>query len=236
MHQTAAIVVSALALSISIVNAWLTLFRRGTIRMTQPATIYFGSDPSPNGPEKVFLRTLLYSTAKRGQIIESMFVKVRRGESVQTFNIWVYGDNALVRGSGLYVGENGLVANHHFLLPADGTKFEFLTGNYVLEVYVLVVNVRKPRLLSRVQLYVSPDAAQQLRQDKEFGLYFDWGPDSQQYHAHIRCSKPLLDKLKEDSTATAGEMGQMLEAVEKLIQLRKEFSDPNSGGSPTSSR
>jgi hypothetical protein len=135
LPQTISIVVSVLALAISVATAWLTLFRRGTVRMTQPTTIYFGADASSSPSPKVYLRTLLYSTAKRGQIIESMFVKLRRGESIQTFNIWVYGEGSLARGSGLYVGENGVTCNHHFLLPADGTKFEFLPGEYKVEVY-----------------------------------------------------------------------------------------------------
>ena len=91
MPQTISIVVSVLALAISVATAWLTLFRRGTVRMTQPTTIYFGADASSSPSPKVYLRTLLYSTAKRGQIIESMFVKLRRAESIQTFNIWAGG-------------------------------------------------------------------------------------------------------------------------------------------------
>ena len=112
MPQSISIVVSVPALAISVATAWLTLFRRGTVRMTQPTTIYFGADASSSPSPKVYLRTLLYSTAKRGQIIESMFVKLRRGESIQTFNIWVYGEGSLARGSGLYVGENGVTCNH----------------------------------------------------------------------------------------------------------------------------
>ena len=138
---------SILAVAISVATAWLTLFRRGTVRMTQPTTIYFGADASASPSPKVYLRTLLYSTAKRGQIIESMFVRLRRGESIQTFNIWVYGEGSLARGSGLYVGENGVTCNHHFLLPADGTKFEFLPGEYKVEVYASLVAVKQPLLL-----------------------------------------------------------------------------------------
>jgi hypothetical protein len=96
--QLVSTVVSILALAISMATAWFTL-RRGTVRMTQPTTFYFGADASASPSPKVYLRTLLYTTAKRGKIIESMFVKLRRGESIQTFNIWVYGENSLARGS-----------------------------------------------------------------------------------------------------------------------------------------
>src|SRR2546421_7307666 len=100
------IIISVSALAVSVTTAWLTLLRRGTIRMTQPTLVFFGPDGVAGDP-KVFLRTLLYSTAKRGQIVENMFLKLRRHESAQTFNIWVYGDGPLARGSGLFVGDNG---------------------------------------------------------------------------------------------------------------------------------
>lgn len=184
LSQAISLVVSILALAISGVTAFLTL-RRGTVRMTQPTTIYFGADGSASPSPKVYLRTLLYSTAKRGQIVESMFVKLRRGESIQTFNIWVYGEGSLARGSGLFVGENGITCNHHFLLPADGTRFDFLAGQYNVEVYASLVGMKRPVPLYVVGLSVSEQIAKQL-EDTEFGVYFDWGPDSGRYYAHVR--------------------------------------------------
>ena len=129
--------------------------------MTRPTAIYFGADGSVDRSPKVYLRTLLYSTAKRGQIVESMFVKLRRGESVQTFNIWVYGEASLARGSGLYVGENGVTCDHHFLLPSDGTQFEFLPGEYRVEVYASLVGRKQPLLLSVTGLSMSEPIAKQ---------------------------------------------------------------------------
>ena len=110
MLEIVSAVVSCLALTISAITAWLTLFRRGTVRMTQPIMVAFVHDPSPQKiSPKVFFRTLLYSTSQRGQVVESMFVKLKRGESIQTFSFWVYGERAaLVRGSGIYVGREGV--------------------------------------------------------------------------------------------------------------------------------
>ncbi len=139
MNAVATLCISIAALVISAVTAWLTLLRRGTVRMTKPTVMFFGPDGGPhNGAPakpKVFLRSLVYSTGKRGHIIESMFVTLRRGETRQTFNIWVYDQNGLARGSGVYVGDTGVVCNHHFLLPTDGTRFEFLAGDYQVDVY-----------------------------------------------------------------------------------------------------
>ena len=182
--NTIGIIISILALAISSLTAYVTLIRRGNIRMTQPTVVFFGPD-GPGGSPKVFLRTLLYSTAKRGKIIENMFVKLRRGESAQNFNIWVYGDNpaALARGSGLFVSEEGIVCNHHFLLPKDGNSFEFVAGEYILESYVSLVG-QESTLLNKISLSITETQANALKNSQN-GLYFDWGPDSKQYNSHL---------------------------------------------------
>jgi hypothetical protein len=175
-------IIAVVALGVSALTMWLTLLRKGHIRMTQPTTFFFGPD-GPKGHPKVYLRTLFYSTGKRGQIVESMFVKLRRHESVQTFNIWVYGDDRLVRGSGIYVGYEGMTCNHHFLLPKDGTGYEFLPGDYTVEIYAALLH-SKPKLLSEYHLALSEQQSETIRK-KGIGVFFDWGPDSSKYHAHI---------------------------------------------------
>jgi hypothetical protein len=188
MEQWVTSAVSALALAVSVTTAYLTLFRRGSIRMTNPTVVFFGPDgrsarerPVSN---KVFLRTLLYATSKRGQIVENMFVKLFRGEVSQTFNIWVYGDQQLARGSGLFVGETGVACNHHFLLASEGTDFQFIAGEYRLEVHAVVAGDSAPRKLTTIQLLLTAEFASKL-EDPSAGLYFDWGPDSLRYHPHI---------------------------------------------------
>ena len=182
------LVVSILALTISGLTAWLTLFRRGTVLMTQPTVIFFGpdGDSTEDKPRmKVFLRTLLYATSKRGCIVESIYIRLRRGETSQTFNIWVYGDrNQLLRGSGLHVPESGVATNHHFLLPADGTAFSFLPGIYKVEVFASIVGESSPRLLHVVNLELNTQEADALKLGTR-GVYFDWGPEAGKYHRHI---------------------------------------------------
>jgi hypothetical protein len=188
MTDPFSLTLSALALIVSAGTAWLTLFRRGSIKMTQPTVIYFGPD-GRNGrhesaPPKVFLRTLLFATSKRGRIIQNMYVKLSRNKAHQNFSIWVYGDKDIVRGSGLFVGENGIAANHHFLVPRDDTQFRFLAGKYKLELFARLLGDREQTLLWSQELEVSGDAARQL-QDPIAGLYFDWGPDVGCYMPHI---------------------------------------------------
>jgi hypothetical protein len=199
------LVVSVLALAVSATTAWLTLFRRGTVRMTQPTLIYFGSDKPRLGqqpPPKIFLRTLLFATSKRGRVIESMHVSLARSETNQNFNIWVHGSGsggsgALVRGSGVFVGETGVAADHHFLTPEDGKHFRFSAGHYRLTVYVQLVGDKALLKLFSQQLEITSDLAAQLEKPGA-GLYFDWGPDSSRYLPHIDQRPPALpDELLE---------------------------------------
>jgi hypothetical protein len=172
----------------------MTLFRRGQVLMTQPTVIYFGPDGSRFGTEpkhrKVFFRALLYSTGKRGHIIENMFISLRRGETRQNFNIWVYGDDELRRGSGLYVSQDGVATNHHFLPPSDAEPFTFSPGNYTLEVFATLAGSTQAQSLFVVHLDVTKEAANSIRKGNA-GLYFDWGPDAARYSHHVTSPPPL---------------------------------------------
>jgi hypothetical protein len=165
--------------------------------MTQPTVIFFGPDTprsrdDPTLP-KVYLRTLLFSTSKRGRVIESMHVALTRNETHQNFNIWVLGErDQLVRGSGLFVGETGIAANHHFLAPRDGSSFRFTEGHYRLDVIVRLLGDRKPQRLFSQELSISHEVAASL-EEPGTGLYFDWGPDSARYLPHVDKRPPLPD-------------------------------------------
>ncbi|KVN95180.1 hypothetical protein WM28_10770 [Burkholderia ubonensis] len=193
MSDPVALAISVLALSVSATTAWLTLFRRGTVLMTQPTVIFFGPDVSRSRGRaplpKVFFRTLIFSTSKRGRIIESMHVAVHRNETHQTFNIWVHGDEKLVRGSGLFVGENGVAANHHFLTPEDGGHFRFSAGRYRLEVFARILGDRHHKLLFTQELEITSQIAASLETPRA-GLYFDWGADSATYIPHVETREP----------------------------------------------
>ena len=178
-------IISSIALLISGLTFWLIYLKKGTIKMTQPTTVYLGNDSVNVRLPKIYLRTLLYSTSKKGQIIESFYVKLKRGETSQNFNIWVYGNDKLYRGSGLFVGQEGMTFNHHFLLPKDGTGFHFLPGDYILEVYCKIVDDKKQKKILNINLNLTEKESNEL-QNISKGLYFDWGPDSNKYSKVIK--------------------------------------------------
>ncbi|HEY5329467.1 MAG TPA: hypothetical protein VIJ79_06265 [Acidobacteriaceae bacterium] len=198
--QSLAITISALALIISAATAWLTLFRRGTIKMTRPSSIYFGPDGGPkiDRVQKVYLRTLLFSTSKSGRIIEAMYVSLRRNESRQNFSIWVHGDERLVRGSGLFVSESGIAVSHHFMTAGDDASFAFIDGTYQIEVFVKLVGDQRTLNLFSEELVVDAKSAKALAEE-DCGLYFDWAAVAGSYISHIdkkrNNPKALMDLL-----------------------------------------
>lgn len=177
-----------MALGVSAVTLWLTYFRRGSIVMTRPTVIYFGPDGSRRdgrrGPPKVFLRALLISDSKRGRIIQSLWVTLSYGEVRQNFNVWVYGDGQLVRGSGLHVSDTGFAVNHHFLVTEGNTAFRFDEGRYKLEVFAEILGDSDPKRLISQELTVSDTEAAGLAEGN-CGLFFDWGPQAGAYHKHV---------------------------------------------------
>lgn len=193
--EITSLVISILAICISIATFWLTRLKKGTIKMTKPTVIFLGPDGIGSVHKKVFIRTLLYSTNEQGRYIQNMYIRLQRGETIQNFNIWVYDNNGLVRGSGLFINKSGLSCNHHFLLPRDGLKYEFLGGEYLMQVFVEPIN-HSPIKLFEHKLFVT-DVQQNDMQNKKAGIYFDWAPNSQDYTSHIDEGPETSEKLND---------------------------------------
>lgn len=133
--------IAGISLAVSITVAWLTLLRRGALRMTQPIQIAFLYENGTNA--KIFLRTLLYTTEKRGYVIEGLYLKVEQPDATKTFAYWAYGEReALVIAGGLRVTEEGVAYNHHFL-KISGASY-FVEGKYQISVYARVAGKASP--------------------------------------------------------------------------------------------
>jgi hypothetical protein len=195
--------ISVLALAVSAVTAWLTLFHLGRVEMTKPTVLFFGFDRPRSSREKplpkIYLRALLFSTSKKGRIIENMYVSLSRNETHQNFSIWVYGNEKLVRGSGLFVGENGISANHHFLTPNDESSFKFHAGTYKVEVIAHLLGDKNKKVLFSHLFEISSEQAK-LIESSDAGIYFDWGPGADSYISFVdeRPSTSNIDSLLED--------------------------------------
>jgi hypothetical protein len=183
--------VSVIALVVSLFTAWFTIFRRGAVLSTHPSFVSFSYDFSTGQQPwaKVFLRNLLFSTGKRGQVIESLFLRVREGSRVAEFSFWGYGDKDLIRGSGLFIPESGLATNHHFNPLSREPLFLFSSGTYTLELMTKLVGQPSLVSLCSIELEVT---------DSPFGstiphdaaIYFNWSAEQERYVASIESRSP----------------------------------------------
>jgi hypothetical protein len=176
--------ISLVSLTVSLGTFWLAFVDRGRLRMTKPTIVFFGYDTVPKLTPKVFLRTLLYSTATRGQVIEGMHAIVRYDGSERVFSFWGYGETEkLSPGSGVHVSRTGLAANHHFVLSVHEEAYCFKPGAYEIDVIADVVGRRKPTKLGTIKLALSDELAAALAQHD--GVLFE-RKISGNYEGHAR--------------------------------------------------
>lgn len=184
--------IAIISLIISVLTFWFTRLYTGTIKMTRPTIICFlGQNGGDNS--KIFIRTLLYSTADLGKYVQNMFIKVKTNKFTQDFNIWAYGDKEIVRGSGLFINKAGISSYHHFLLPNEVGKFDFKPGEYHLEIFVEVVN-KSPKKIFEEQLILTEQQSNDLKDSK--AIYYDWTSDSQSYVGHSDIKQVLQNRLQ----------------------------------------
>lgn len=176
--------ISIVSLAISVSTFWLAFLRRGRLAMTMPTIVFFGHDMVPKVTPKIFLRTLLYSTAAQGQVVEGMYVQALRDGIARSFSFWGYGETEkLSPGSGLYVSRTGLAANHHFVLSIHEDEYQFEPGSYTITVYARVVGRRKPLKLSTLSITLNAELASELRDHR--GALFERNLDGH-YEGHAR--------------------------------------------------
>lgn len=195
--------ISVVSLLLSVTVAWLTLLRRGNLGMTQPMLIGFlYEDEQP----KIFFRAMPYATGKRGHIVEALYLKVRNGNSTQTFNFWMYGETKELKiGSGLRVGEDGASFNHHFLPPKDASSFAFVEGEYAIDAYARILNRTSPVLLSTVKLSLSHELAEAL-QDRAKGVLLHMGARYTAYRGDVSFPVPTAGRAWSVSGARRGKL------------------------------
>jgi hypothetical protein len=179
-------IVAVIALAVSLFTLWFTILRRGSLRSTHPAFIAVRYDfVGKSVPQaKIFLRALLFSTGKRGRVVESLFLLVSDGQRQTEFSFWGMGDKDLVRGSGLFVSETGVVTNHHFNPLEVDDLFLFPPGAYTLELKAKIFGQQAISSLWKIPLQIPPDSfGDVIAPDR--AVYFNWSPDQGQYIASI---------------------------------------------------
>lgn len=153
--------------------------------MTQPTLLAIVREGLDNRP-KIFLRTLLFCTAARGCVIQSMYLRVHPPIGSFIFDLWGYGDREnIVLGSGLFIGPAGTSLNHHFLLRrVIGEDSIFWYGEYRVEIFANILG-RGTIKLQELKLTVGSLEAAAMVQISDVALYFEWRSDTNEYVARV---------------------------------------------------
>ena len=181
----AGVVFSFLSLGVSGTTIYYTWLRRGRLAMTKPTLVSLGFEPGNRPTAKILLRTLLYSTAPQGKMIERLFVKLVCGGREHIFGVWGHGwTTELSPGSGLFVGQTGVSANHHFSLSAHKPACDFAAGDYTIQVFAQEPGQSAPALLSELKIAVDAAHAKALAQRES--VLFELEPETRNYRGQVR--------------------------------------------------
>ncbi len=152
--------------------------------MTRPTFVAFTHEGAERLP-KVITRALLYSTAAPGLAVEAMFARVKQDGQSTAYTFWGYGDSQLVAGGGLYVGLQGVVMNHHLVLPPGGKRLIFRAGPLTVDLCARIAGERGERVLQHIELTMTAPQAEVLNKGTEV-VGFDFRPETDDYHGQIR--------------------------------------------------
>ena len=178
-------IISALALLVSFANYWSANLKVGQILMTKPTIFFFGWDQSDHPVPKIFMRSLLFSTANSGRVLEHLYLKIAapNGESLYSFWGHTQGQpNSLTKGSGLFVGKQGFLADHHFNPdPATLIEVPYPFGTYEIEVIGRQFGDTTDRKMGRYSLELDANLADMLSQ-KVDGILWSLNPQENKYY------------------------------------------------------
>lgn len=170
--------VSMLSLGVSATTAWFTNFRRGKLKMTLPTMVAFvheGESP------KIVLRSMLFSTAQRGNVVENMHATLQRENTTLTLAFWGYGETTVLqRGGGLFVGREGVALYHHFTLLSARHSHTLQSGPHTLRIFATVLGDDGPQRLSECTIELTDDMVKMLN-EKSGGVMFNWNPNNNAY-------------------------------------------------------
>lgn len=179
------ILLSVVSIGLSGATLWITQFRHGRLKMTQPTLLCLKREIPMNTP-KIFLRTLLFTTGPQGRVVEAMFLVVHHPHEEFTFDFWGHTENGkLTLGSGLFIGSAGVASDHHFNPHRGSEHFLFVDGKYEIEVFAVVAGHPKPQKLMQLSFFVDGQQAAELIQITDAELFLLWNAKSHRYEGHV---------------------------------------------------
>ena len=179
-------VVSIFALAVSLFTVLFTILRCGSVCGTHPSFVTFRYDAvdKPVAQAQISLRALLFSTGKKGVLIENLFLFVSEGQRSEEFCFWGVGDKDPVRCSSIFVPEIGVVTCHHFNPLHTEKLFWFTHGSYTLEFVARITGKKRLISLWTIKLDI-PAGAYDTTIPPGLAIFFNWSPKERRYVASV---------------------------------------------------
>lgn len=182
--STVSLFFSCISTLIAVVTALYAFVRRPRVEMTRPTFVAFVYE-GPEALPKIFTRALVFATAAPGKVVEAMFARVQQEDQQTTYTFWSYDvDGRLVPGGGLFVGTEGIVTNHHFVLARNIKKPKFKAGPITVTVLARVVGEKSVRQLHGLVLSLTDDQDAALNSDSG-GVFFECSPESDEFYGQV---------------------------------------------------
>ena len=180
------ITIALVALVLSVLNLWVSQFRKGKLLLSQPTIIFFGWDDVGKAAPKIMIRSALFSTGNRGHVVENLHVKLHNKQGEWDFPYWGYDDGkGMVKGSGLFIGVSGQSAYHHFNPIHEYDDFFYEIGANKIEVWAQNYGDLRQKLLGTYQVDLNDKDMHSALAHHEAGVTWDWSPTDGVYYPSV---------------------------------------------------
>jgi hypothetical protein len=180
------------ALLVSIGTAWFNIFHRGTIKMARPH--FFALLPEDSlfgGWLKFFIRTLVFSTGKRGRVIETIYLDLKHDGKTFPFYYWMYGETDNLKiGSGIFVGPEGISANFHFVPTSPLSINDLSPGKYELSIRATLLGNKRSIDLGNISFELGAEEVSIFGKNKNKAIYYVWDIKTKKYRSRIDTRQP----------------------------------------------
>lgn len=130
---------------------------------------------------KIVIRSMLFSTAHRGNVVESMHATLQRETMTLTLAFWGYGESTVLqRGGGLYVGREGIALYQHFTTLPANYAHRFYPGPHTIRFFASELGKNGPQCLIEEKIELTEEMVKLLN-EKSGGIMFNWHPQDSRY-------------------------------------------------------
>ena len=165
--ESLAILISTLALTVSVLTFSLTFFWGGKIKYSKPSQIWMGYSADQKRAPLVYFRFYAHSTGLAGKLIEALFLEVKRGQAHQKFNIWTANVGSGYKNlAGMQVFKNGMSLENIFQPDRSDQKFQFLAGMYEFKLFSKEIKSQTPKQIAHVKYELTKEQCELIEEGK----------------------------------------------------------------------